>query len=77
MGFAGVYAELPDINTLMENIFFESLDFKAKDFTYLTRKYMYIYAGFSINCTTACFDTWRYEIAYAPLAFYPVSGHGV
>lgn len=35
------------------------------------RKYMYIYGGFSFDCTTACKDLWRYEIPYAPQRFYP------
>lgn len=39
----------------------------------MVRKYMYIYGGFSRDCTTACFDTWRFEIPYGPYAFYPRS----
>ena len=33
---------------------------------------MYIYGGFSYLCTTACYDIWRYEIPYFPLAMAPV-----
>lgn len=34
---------------------------------------MYVYGGFSFDCTTACNDTWRYEIAFGPYAYYPSS----
>ena len=37
----------------------------------MLRKYLYIYGGFSFDCTTACFDLWRYEISYGPYNFYP------
>ena len=37
----------------------------------LIRKFMYIYGGFSFECTTACYDLWRYEIPYGPQRFYP------
>lgn len=36
----------------------------------MRRKYLYIYGGFSFACTTACYDTWRYEIAWAPIAYF-------
>jgi len=35
------------------------------------RKFLYIYGGFSFDCSTACFDMWRYEIPYTPLAMPP------
>jgi hypothetical protein len=60
---AGIYAELKDPETVMNNNTAEPL----------IRKYLYIYGGFSTECTSACFDTWRYEISYAPLAYYPRS----
>jgi hypothetical protein len=60
---AGIYAELKDAETIMNNNTAETL----------IRKYLYIYGGFSIECTSACFDTWRYEIAYAPYTYYPNS----
>lgn len=63
MGHAGVYAELTDMDTLV------NVELKIG----LVRKYLYIYGGFSNECTSACYDTWRYEIAYAPLGFYPDS----
>jgi len=37
------------------------------------RKYTYIYGGFSYSCETACYDTWRYEIPYVPVATPPPS----
>ena len=37
----------------------------------ITRKYMYMYGGFSYDCATACYDLWRYEISYGPQRFYP------
>ena len=37
------------------------------------RKYVYIYGGFSYSCETACYDTWRYEIPYVPVATPPSS----
>lgn len=39
--------------------------------TFLTRKYLYIYGGFSYDCETACLDLWRYEIPYGPQAMFP------
>lgn len=42
----------------------------------LIRKYLYIYGGFSFDCTTACYDTWAYEITYGPQAYYPPSASG-
>lgn len=33
---------------------------------------MYIYGGYSPDCTGYCNDFWRYEIPYAPQRFYPV-----
>lgn len=39
--------------------------------TPMTRKYLYVYGGFSFECATACFDLWRYEIPWAPIATYP------
>mmetsp|Transcript_19394 Transcript_19394/g.13925 ORF Transcript_19394/g.13925 Transcript_19394/m.13925 type:complete len:149 (+) Transcript_19394:127-573(+) len=32
---------------------------------------MYIYGGFSFDCRTACYDLWRYEIAYGPMGLFP------
>ena len=32
---------------------------------------MYVYGGFSLDCTTACTDLWAYEISYGPYNFYP------
>lgn len=61
MSHAGVYAELVDQGTIRNNITGETM----------LRKYIYIYGGFSLECTTACYDTWRYEISYGPLALYP------
>ena len=37
------------------------------------RKYMYVYGGFSYLCHTACYDLWRYEIPWTPLAMAPRS----
>ena len=62
-GSAGAYVELED--------FFTYLDKAAG--VKLRRKYLYIYGGFSFDCTTACNDTWRYQISYAPLSYYPQS----
>jgi hypothetical protein len=42
--------------------------------TPVKRKYLYIYGGFSFSCTTACSDTWSYEISWAPLYYYPGGG---
>lgn len=60
---AGIYAELKDAETIMNN----------DTGLVLRRKYLYVYGGFSSECTSACYDTWRYEIAYAPYAYYPTS----
>jgi TPP-dependent pyruvate/acetoin dehydrogenase alpha subunit len=49
----------------------ERTEAPTKDPINLMRKFMYMYGGFSNECTTACYDTWRYEIAYAPYAYYP------
>ena len=60
---AGAYVELFDEDTyqyLRENT-------RRR----LLRKYLYIYGGFSFNCETACYDLWRYEISYGPMAMYP------
>ena len=57
---ASTYAELDDLDTFM-----------ADGETFLRRKYLYIYGGFSFDCETACLDLWRYEIPYGPIALYP------
>ena len=56
----GAYVELEDNDTFLP-------DGKTR----LTRKYLYIYGGFSYECRTACFDLWRYEIPYGPYNMYP------
>ena len=32
---------------------------------------MFIYGGFSFDCTTACEDMWVYDIPFASLSYYP------
>ncbi len=66
MYHTGVYAELDDPATVINNN-------TQTTQVLLTRKYLYIYGGFSRDCTNACFDTWRYEIPYGPYTFYPRS----
>ena len=58
-GMAGSYVELSSADEVRWN---------GEEYL---RKYLYIYGGFSYLCTTACFDIWRYEISYGPLAFAP------
>mmetsp|Transcript_1545 Transcript_1545/g.3304 ORF Transcript_1545/g.3304 Transcript_1545/m.3304 type:complete len:591 (+) Transcript_1545:547-2319(+) len=41
-----------------------------------TRKYMYIYGGFSLDCSQACSDLWRYEIPWAAQRYYPEPSAG-
>lgn len=60
-GHSGVYVGLKDTTTYRtfpegEPVF---------------RKYLYIYGGFSFECTTSCKDLWRYEIQYGPYNMYP------
>ena len=59
-GHAGAYVELDDKDT-----------FFPDGKTYMRRKFLYIYGGFSYDCETACLDLWRYEIPYGPIAMYP------
>ena len=40
------------------------------------RKFLYIYGGYSFKCETSCYDLWRYEIPFAPLAYYPINNKG-
>jgi hypothetical protein len=42
-----------------------------RDGTPVFRKYMYLYGGFALDCTTACTDLWAYEISYGPYNYYP------
>jgi len=58
-GQASCYIELPNTEEIMND---------GKEFR---RKYMYIYGGFSYECTTACYDLWRYEIPYFPIRMAP------
>ncbi|CDW87815.1 UNKNOWN [Stylonychia lemnae] len=60
-GHAGVFVQLDDQYTILDTI----------NGTLLRRQFLYIYGGFSFECTSACNDTWRYEIAIGPYAFYP------
>lgn len=62
-GHTGSYVELDDLDSLLD----------ANSQLNLRRKYLYIYGGFSFDCVTACYDTWRYEIPFAPYAYYPTS----
>eukprot|EP00347_Sterkiella_histriomuscorum_P007988 403346798 len=62
-GHAGVHIELDDQYTILD----------VTNGTVLRREFMYIYGGFSFECTTACNDTWRYEIPIGPYSFYPTS----
>jgi len=55
-GHSGSYVELEDSKTVLP----------STNNQRLLRKYLYVYGGFSFACTTACFDTWRYEISYGP-----------
>ena len=68
-GHAGVYVELDDAEAVLNSN--QIKEDPTIDAITVMRKYLYIYGGFSNECTTACFDTWRYEISYAPLAYYP------
>jgi hypothetical protein len=68
-GMTAVYVELEDSESIFNSK--ERAEDLTKEPITLMRKYMYFYGGFSNECTTACFDTWRYEIAYAPYAYYP------
>lgn len=68
-GHAGVYVELDDAEAVLNAK--ELKEDPTIDAITVMRKYLYTYGGFSNECTTACFDTWRYEIAYAPYAYYP------
>lgn len=68
-GHAGTFVEL-DVNLLFK-VQDQKVVFRDVAGKLLRRKYLYIYGGFSFSCTTACFDTWRYEIPFAPMAYYP------
>ena len=59
-GHAGTYVELIDQDTYYRD-----------GTTKLLRKFLYIYGGFSLDCETSCYDLWRYEISYGPMAMYP------
>ena len=67
MNHAGVFAALSDSETIINN----------NTNLPIVRKYLYIFGGFSRECTTACYDTWRYEISYGPYAYYPRSTSNV
>ena len=52
-------------------VYIEKLDNNVLNKAVILRKYMFIYGGFSIYCENACNDFWMYEIAYAPIRYYP------
>lgn len=61
-GHAGAYIQLVTSDEVYDD---NKLNFE--------RKFVYLYGGFSYSCETACYDTWRYEIPYVPVATPPVS----
>lgn len=54
-------------------VYVEKLDNSDSTDAVIVRKFMFIYGGFSIYCENACDDFWMYEIAYAPIRYYPSS----
>lgn len=61
-GHASCYIYLSSTDEMLEPL--KGIEFE--------RRYLYIYGGFSFECTTACYDVWRYEIPYTPLIMPPI-----
>lgn len=64
-GHSGSYVALNDLNNVYPGTNVP-----------IQRKYLYIYGGYSFQCETACYDLWRYEIAFGPYSFYPKTNTG-
>lgn len=64
---------IPQARAFHTAVYIEQLDYNLQEDKRIKRKYMYVYGGYSIYCQNACEDFWKFEIAYGPQRYYPMT----